>query len=593
MRTCNKCNKMYDDSTMICTTCNVGTVPYSLTIKDIILYVNEDDLYLDMLHIIDVTAIFQENTIEFSGKYAYSDCKTYKSKINLDKYSEKLFIPRIVNKYRSYKIFQPSIKLKCNDRNKEPIISICFKTEDDRERVKLFFTEIDNFTTIKELYISKYNDNDFKKAKNDCLVDLNKILFFSLVRTSYSDEDGYYDKCDFSLNENNLTCKFYKSILQTSEHIIKSYPVKFIKILDVKNDLTRIFIGDFTLFLTEEQVVQLKSYCNNNEIDVIEKGLENENIVKQIKESLNETANIIGLNFLKLNKLQVLKSCNYYILLDADYSFNSLDLEFESHFNYYLDEFEFQFNEYVNLLKTDFNIDFKYCKEVAWLLLKDLAIPYYAEKWIEEYDKLVIGINKNNGNEYLQFICENDFVDLKNNDFIALLTYFFMYNNWFDKISNFASCYFALKKTIDNKLIEIKKNDFKNKLKRPIADIVTHYNIDDIDLMDGTEFENFISLLFSKMGYKSEVTKHSGDQGIDVIAEKRNYKIGIQTKCYSNSVGNSAIQEVVAGKSYYSCDKVIVITNNYFTNAAADLALANNVLLWDRNILVEKIKQYF
>ena len=107
--------------------------------------------------------------------------------------------------------------------------------------------------------------------------------------------------------------------------------------------------------------------------------------------------------------------------------------------------------------------------------------------------------------------------------------------------------------------------------------------------MSGLEFESVVADIFTKMGFKAEVTKASGDQGIDVIATKNGIRYGIQAKCYSGQVGNSAIQEAVAGKSYYSLDKVIVITNNYFTKSAVDLADVNNVILWDRNILKEKL----
>ena len=110
-------------------------------------------------------------------------------------------------------------------------------------------------------------------------------------------------------------------------------------------------------------------------------------------------------------------------------------------------------------------------------------------------------------------------------------------------------------------------------------------------MMSGKEFEEFICKMFKSMGYISEVTKQSGDQGLDVIAEKNGVKIGIQAKCYSNTVGNSAIQEAVAGKNYYGCQKVIVVTNNNFTAAAIELAECNDVILWNREILKEKIKE--
>lgn len=113
--------------------------------------------------------------------------------------------------------------------------------------------------------------------------------------------------------------------------------------------------------------------------------------------------------------------------------------------------------------------------------------------------------------------------------------------------------------------------------------------IDDIDLMTGAEFEDFLVRLFTKMGYGSYATKASGDQGIDVIAEKNGKKYGIQAKCYLGTVGNSAIQEAFAGKVFYNLDKVIVVANNTFTKSAIDLATKTDVILWDRTILVDKL----
>ena len=114
----------------------------------------------------------------------------------------------------------------------------------------------------------------------------------------------------------------------------------------------------------------------------------------------------------------------------------------------------------------------------------------------------------------------------------------------------------------------------------------------DIDNMTGSQFEYFIASLFKKMGYKTYVTKSSGDQGVDIIAQNNVFKIAIQTKCYHNRVGNKAIQEVTAGMRYYGCNKGMVITNSYFTNSAIELANANDIELWDRHTLEEKIKRY-
>lgn len=115
--------------------------------------------------------------------------------------------------------------------------------------------------------------------------------------------------------------------------------------------------------------------------------------------------------------------------------------------------------------------------------------------------------------------------------------------------------------------------------------------ISDIDLMSGQEFEQFVSSLFKGIGYETKITKTSGDQGIDVIAKKGNAVVAIQTKCYSKPVGNHAIMEAVAGAKCYNATKTMVITNNVFTKSARELAQVNNVVLWDRTVLKEKINE--
>jgi len=67
----------------------------------------------------------------------------------------------------------------------------------------------------------------------------------------------------------------------------------------------------------------------------------------------------------------------------------------------------------------------------------------------------------------------------------------------------------------------------------------------------------------------------------------------IPTKCYTGSVSNSAVQEIVAGMKYYSCQRGVVVTNSTFTKAAIELARKNTIQLWARKILEEKISEIF
>lgn len=107
-----------------------------------------------------------------------------------------------------------------------------------------------------------------------------------------------------------------------------------------------------------------------------------------------------------------------------------------------------------------------------------------------------------------------------------------------------------------------------------------------VDQMEGHDFEHWCAKLLFKIGFCNvEVTRGSGDQGVDVIAEKDGIRYAIQCKCYSKDLGNGPIQEVAAGKSMpqYRCQIGAVMTNRYFTKGAKDLANATGTLLWDRD----------
>jgi restriction system protein len=111
----------------------------------------------------------------------------------------------------------------------------------------------------------------------------------------------------------------------------------------------------------------------------------------------------------------------------------------------------------------------------------------------------------------------------------------------------------------------------------------------DIDKMDGKTFEKYLKVFFEKLGYKVERTKYIGDYGADLVTTKNGVKMVIQAKRYKNKVGIKAVQEAVASKGYYNCDKAMVVTNSYFTNQAKTLASRNKVELWDRKILVKRL----
>ncbi len=113
-----------------------------------------------------------------------------------------------------------------------------------------------------------------------------------------------------------------------------------------------------------------------------------------------------------------------------------------------------------------------------------------------------------------------------------------------------------------------------------------------LEEMEGHEFERFCAELLERRGFEEvEVTKGSGDYGIDILAEKEGVTYAIQCKRYTAPVGVKAIQEAYAGRDYYDRMVGAVMTNQYFTTSAVEAAKKLKILLWDGGYLEEMLSE--
>lgn len=114
----------------------------------------------------------------------------------------------------------------------------------------------------------------------------------------------------------------------------------------------------------------------------------------------------------------------------------------------------------------------------------------------------------------------------------------------------------------------------------------------EVDTMSGTEFEEWCKKLLENLGWTEvELTKATGDQGVDITAVKDEVPYAFQCKCWASDLGNTPVQEIYAGLRFYHRNVGVVITNRYFTQGAKDLAAACDILLWDRDRLKRMIEQ--
>jgi HJR/Mrr/RecB family endonuclease len=93
------------------------------------------------------------------------------------------------------------------------------------------------------------------------------------------------------------------------------------------------------------------------------------------------------------------------------------------------------------------------------------------------------------------------------------------------------------------------------------------------------EYEHYCAEIMRQAGWQAKVTKTSGDQGADVIAEASGRRVVLQCKLYNHAVSNKAVQEISAARLHYKGDFAAVGTNLSYTDSAKRLANTNNISL--------------
>lgn len=137
----------------------------------------------------------------------------------------------------------------------------------------------------------------------------------------------------------------------------------------------------------------------------------------------------------------------------------------------------------------------------------------------------------------------------------------------------------------------VKKHKWEQNGKRGVI-LLLSSTIDDIDIMEGYEFENYLKTLFFYAGFGAETTKKAKDYGADIILTDENgSKIVVQAKRYNKKVGVKSVQEIMGAMSHYKANEGMVVTNSTFSFEAETLAKDNNIRLVDRKELIEMYKR--
>lgn len=110
-------------------------------------------------------------------------------------------------------------------------------------------------------------------------------------------------------------------------------------------------------------------------------------------------------------------------------------------------------------------------------------------------------------------------------------------------------------------------------------EVLTGTTQPDWEATDPLEFEALCAQKMGQAGWDAQLTKGSGDQGADIICRKGDVSMVVQCKLYSSPIGNKAVQEAFAAKTYYDLHHAAVVSNQTYTKSAVKLANMTGVLL--------------
>ena len=208
--------------------------------------------------------------------------------------------------------------------------------------------------------------------------------------------------------------------------------------------------------------------------------------------------------------------------------------------------------------------------------LLELITYFKLEEYVPEKDRWLESYRKHNIKVWNRFA----HVDLKNQDGFKSCLSYTLYRPR-DIIVLLNTTFSHVARSGRHKIVkeDIELEQFEQRLGTPPQE--QRIGIGDFTELNGYEFEDYLKRMFELLGYTAVQTPTTGDQGADLILSKEDEKIVVQAKKYEGKVSNNAVQEIAAAKNHYDADKAMVVTNSSFTKSAMELALSNDVELWD------------
>ncbi len=108
--------------------------------------------------------------------------------------------------------------------------------------------------------------------------------------------------------------------------------------------------------------------------------------------------------------------------------------------------------------------------------------------------------------------------------------------------------------------------------------------------IDGYEFEQLVGRIMTSKGHQAIVTKKTGDSGTDIYAIMDGKQTVVQCKHHQDKViGTPEIDKLLGVMAKNKIENGLFVCTGKFSQPAIDLAVSNNILLWDKEQIIKEL----
>lgn len=112
-------------------------------------------------------------------------------------------------------------------------------------------------------------------------------------------------------------------------------------------------------------------------------------------------------------------------------------------------------------------------------------------------------------------------------------------------------------------------------------------HLEEIKALEPRAFEQFVGGLFERMGYQTEITSATVDEGVDLFLRQKGQTAIVQCKRYEGTVGQPAVRDLFGTMVDKHARRAYLVTTGTFSLPAQQFAHGKPIHLVDGDELVE------